>query len=325
METQIGIILSIFSATATALWTAWTWIEQHEEEMEQKRNQIAALYVNPFLLSAEELRGRLYGILNGQQLEFFKKEYPEKLELGSPEALELLYVMVKYFGWYSYICRYGPYTRDKKAIELIIKIVITFANDQDFEGDAFYFSLSEQISLGQTFVKSFGRADLTYPQLKAVSLYKFAEEIRDDIEKDRPLYQNLIKTIEAIDRADSIEELEGRDRLIVIHNQLIDLLNYIEGEEGFSISPIDRNKIQFKGSTSDDIEIIHSIPGRVRLRINCLREDESYAEKLRQRLESLADVQAVSINSSAASVVINYTPAISEAIFQQRIFQAIGS
>lgn len=324
MEATFGIVLSVLSATATAIWTVWTWSEQQDKERTQTRDQIAALYINPFLFAAHELQSRLYALLNQKELEFFKKEYPEAYEVGSPEALELLYVLVKYFGWYSYIYRYGPYTRDKKAIELIVNVIATFANHQDFAGDAFYFSFSEQRSLGQTFVKVFGQTESIYPELETVPLYKFAEEIRDDINKDRPLYQNVIKTIQVIDRAERVEELEGRERLIVAHNCLIDLLNYLEAEEGFCVSLRVRQKIQSAGTVPEDTEIIHATAGRLRLRIPRLRQDISYAEQLCQCLQSLAGVQEVRLNTDAASVVISYAPTLSEATFQQRLFAVIA-
>jgi hypothetical protein len=138
------------------------------------------------------------------------------------------------------------------------------------------------------------------------------------------LYQNVRKTIQSIDQANHIDELEGRERLIAIHNQLLALLNYLEDKEGFSVSSSIRKKVQFRGSAFKEAEIVHSMAGRVRLRIPRLRQERSYAERLRQRLESLADVQTVRINLDASSVAISYTPTISEAAFKQRIFEAVG-
>ena len=62
----------------------------------------------------------------------------------------------------------------------------------------------------------------------------------------------------------------------------------------------------------------------MRLRIPRLRQDLSYAERLRQCLQSLAGVQEIQINPDAASVAISYAPTLSEATFQQRLFQAIA-
>jgi len=45
-------ILSIFSAAVAAVWTAWTWREEHKDVRRLQRDQAAALYVNPLLMVA---------------------------------------------------------------------------------------------------------------------------------------------------------------------------------------------------------------------------------------------------------------------------------
>ncbi len=324
----IGIVLSILSGTATALWTVWTWSEQHEAEKEQQRDETAALYVNPFLMACEELQSRLYSILDENELEFFKQETPEVCDLGSPEAIELLYVIVVYFGWASYVYRYGPYTNDRKAIELNRKVSSTFSNFRDFSREAFYFSFSEQRSLGQTFVRPLGRVDSIHPEFETDSLYKFAEELRNDINRLSPLYQNIRKTIDAIERTDRVEELEGRERLAAVQNHLVELLGYIEGEEGISVANRLRKKASLGGNSvsqsNAEPEFMHHIEGRVRLRIPRLRQDELYAEHLRSRIRLLAGVQAVDINPAASSMAVNYSPVIPKAEFKQRILEVVG-
>ncbi|MBV9386588.1 MAG: hypothetical protein JOZ78_09195 [Chroococcidiopsidaceae cyanobacterium CP_BM_ER_R8_30] len=323
----IGIILSILSATATAGWTVWTWNEQQSAEKERQRDQVEALYVNPFLIACEVLQKRLYGIINENELEFFKQECPEVYDLGSPEAIELLYVIVIYFGWAKAVYRYGPYISDRQAIELNQKISNTFSNFRDFSSQAFYFSSSEQRSLGLAFVRSVRRVDSIHPEFKTVSLYKFAEELSNDINRCSPLYQNICKTINAIDCANHINELEGRERLVAVQNYLVDLLNYIESKEGFSVSSQVRQKASLGGSISQsntDLEFVHDIDGRVRLRIPQLCQDKSYAEYLLSRLQSLTGVQAIKINSAAASITINYSLAIPKTEFKQKIIEMIG-
>lgn len=324
----IGIVLSILSATATAVWTVWTWGEQQSVEKEQQRDQVAALYVNPFLMAGEDLQRRLYGIIDQNELEFFKQESPEVYDLGSPEAIELLYVIVIYFGWAKAVYRYGPYTNDRQAIELNRKISDIFSNNKDFSSQAFYFSLSEQRSLGQTFVRSWGRVDSIHPEFETDSLYKFAEELVNDINRCSPLYQNIRKTIKAIDCANHVDELEGRERLVAVQNHLVELLSYLENQEGFSVSNQLRQKASLKSSSisqsNTELEFVHEIKGRVRLRIPQLRQDESYAEHLCSRLQSLAGVQAIQINLAAASITVNYSLAIPKAEFKQRIIEMIG-
>ncbi|MBV9387912.1 MAG: hypothetical protein JOZ78_15925 [Chroococcidiopsidaceae cyanobacterium CP_BM_ER_R8_30] len=324
----IGIVLSIFSATATAIWTVLTWNEQQSAAKEQQRDQVAALYVNPFLIACENLQRRLYDVLNENELEFFKQECQEVYDLGSPEAIELLYVIVIYFGWAKTVYRYGPYTNDRQAIELNRKISHIFSNISDFSSQAFYFSLSQQRSLGQTFVRTVGELNSIYPRFEATSLYKFAEELVKDINRCSPLYQNVRRTIKAIDCANHVEELEGRERLVAVQNYLVDLLSYLEKQEGFSVSNPLHQKASLIGSGISqfhtEMEVVHEIKGRVRLRIPQLRQDESYAEALRSRLQSLASVKTVKINSAAASITLNYSLAVPEAEFKQRVIEMIG-
>lgn len=322
----IGIVLSILSATATAVWTVWTWSAQQSAEKEQQRDQVAALYINPFLLACEVLQWRLYAIVNGKELKFFKQECPEVYDLGSPEAIELLYMIVMYFGWVNAVYRYGPYTNDPQAIHLGSKISNIFSNNRDFSSEAFYFSFPEQSSLGQNFVRSLGQGDSIHPIFEADSLYKFAEELANDMNQCSPLYQNVRKTINAIDSANNIDELEGRERLVAVQNHLVDLLNYLEKQEGFSVSSHVRQRASLKGSISQsntELEFVHETNGRVRLRIPQLRQDQLYAEQLLSRLQSLTGVQAIQINSAAASITVNYSLAIPRAEFKQKILDKI--
>ena len=55
-------LLSIFSAAVAAVWTAWTWREQHKELRTLHRDQAAALYVNPFLLAGHQMERHQKGI-----------------------------------------------------------------------------------------------------------------------------------------------------------------------------------------------------------------------------------------------------------------------
>ena len=92
-------ILTILSALAAAVWTVWTWSEEQQKERQSKRDQEAALYVNSFLSALEELQSQLYGILEEDELAFYKQEYPDQYELGSPAAIKILFRLSRYFGW----------------------------------------------------------------------------------------------------------------------------------------------------------------------------------------------------------------------------------
>lgn len=52
--------------------------------------------------------------------------------------------------------------------------------------------------------------------------------------------------------------------------------------------------------------IVHSVPGRIRIKVPKLAEDQDFAKRLHQLLNEDDYVTNVRINSSAASVIINY-------------------
>ena len=79
--------------------------------------------------------------------------------------------------------------------------------------------------------------------------------------------------MESIDRAIRGEPLEGHERLAVLQNLLLDLLSYVEKQEGFRISFGERGRATIEGSHADiisldnqEIRILHQMPGRIRLR-----------------------------------------------------------
>jgi hypothetical protein len=72
------LILSILSAVTAAVWSVWTWREEQETARQLKRDQESALFVNSFIQAMEELQVRLYGILERDDLAFFKKDYPNQ-------------------------------------------------------------------------------------------------------------------------------------------------------------------------------------------------------------------------------------------------------
>ncbi|WP_434221882.1 HMA2 domain-containing protein [Limnospira platensis CENA597] len=60
---------------------------------------------------------------------------------------------------------------------------------------------------------------------------------------------------------------------------------------------------------TEDYTIVHSIPGRLRLRIPRLMTDVLYAKRLEKLLSDEQRVKSVRINRTAASLIIQYDPA----------------
>ena len=73
-----------------------------------------------------------------------------------------------------------------------------------------------------------------------------------------------------------------------------------------------------------DIEIIHSLPGRVRLRLPQIKDNPNYASKVEYLLQSMSEVTGVRLKPQAASVVVFYQPgAMSDVEMRSRLLQSI--
>ncbi|MGA2936181.1 MAG: HMA2 domain-containing protein [Syntrophobacteraceae bacterium] len=327
------LFFSVVSAVAASVWSVWTWREEQQKERQLKRDQESALFVNSLILAAEELQMRLYSMLEENELAFYRKEYPEEYEFGSPYAIEILYRFSQYFGWAQCNYRYGPYTNDPRVIELVRMIGETFENRSKFSGDAFRFTIDERVSLGGAVVRRTGDLTSLIPTFESITLFQFQEELSDKSSKHTPLYQSrpVRSTLAAIDRADRPEVLEGFERLAVLQNLLVDLLTYLEGMEGFRVSIGARRRARLGGSSAQVLlavstvaTVLHQTPGRIRMGIPRLRWDETYANRLQSLLESVDNVRSIRISVSAASVVINFSPEIPEMEFARKLGKTIA-
>jgi len=325
------LILSVLSALAAAVWSVWTWSEEQQKERQVKRDQEAALYVNSFLSAMEELQSRLYGILEGGELAYYRKEYPDQYESGSPAAIEILYRLSQYYGWAFRTFRYGPYTHDSRLIELTREIGKAWES-REYPGDAFRFSFDERASLGQAVVRHVGEVSPVLPVFESLPFYQFAKEISDETHKHAPLYQSkaVRSTLAAIDRADKVEDLEGYERLAVLQNLLVDLLGYIETKEGFSVSIGERRKARIAGGdvrvSSEQpamARVLHQSRGRIRLGIPRLKSDAEYVKGLQSLLQSVKNVVGVRVNTTTASVVISFNPAVADDEFARTVVNTI--
>lgn len=323
-----ALLVSVLSALAAAVWSVWTWREEQEKERQLRRDQEAALFVNSFIQATEELQSRLYGILQGDDLVFYKKEYPEQYGFGSPFAIEILYRLSKFFGWTYRIFRYGSYTNDPTVIELIRRIGEALESHTQFPGNAFRFTYEERVALGDAVVRRTGDIIGTIPVFESITVFQFFEMMSDESSKYAYLFQtwSVRRTLAAINESDQAVELEGVERLAVLQNYLVDLLTYLEDMEGFSVSPGKRRKVRLRGIVAEalpllasDATVVHQTPGRIRLRVPRLRTDEMYAPLLESLLDSMDNITSIRISVSAASVVIGFTPEIPGMEFAKRI------
>jgi hypothetical protein len=312
---EISILVSILSAVATAVWTVWTWGEQQNIDREQKRERLAASYINPFLLATEALQYRIHDLLHEESA--LRKSNLVRADNGfaSPLTLETLYRFALYFGWENYLFRYSPYNNDPRSIELSRKVVASLIDIENFPDLAFQFTLGEQLSLGQLVVKPVHSFDGEFlSSVQAIDLYRFEEKLRASKEHHSPLFQSpgVRSAIEALEKFSAGDALDGRERLEAILVALVELLEYLEKEEGFSVAVQNRlslpiSRLQHSAGSEKVIEVVHQTAGRIRLRVPRTRFDEKYADRLCDRVLSLAGVTEASVNRPSASLTVHYT------------------
>ncbi len=346
--TLITLSLTVLSTVGTAIWTIWTWREHHDEELKHEQEKlnhekdvIAAEYINPFLFSAAVLRTHLYKILHEDGLRSDQSANSESHEIASPSAFETLYLFSAYFFWEYCFLRYGPYVKDSKALTLFTGVSRILSSSL-YPGSAFRFSHSEQLSLGLFNVHTLQPdGGMLSPQLEAnlanlrnLSLYEFIEKITQEMEKPSPIAQSqaIQTTLKAMEKVERAENLEGYERLLDVEKQLIDVIGYFKAEQNFS------SNIQLRQDSSSEIdnviwmmsathkpEIVHRVPGRIRLRIPRLHNNEFYAERLQAAIASLPRIGSVKLNLASSSVVITCDPELSMVDVEREVLSAIAA
>jgi Heavy metal associated domain 2 len=339
---QPELLLVIVSTIGTAIWTVLTWAEQEEKERRSEEDQIDTLYVNPFLLAAEELQMLLYNLLAEKEIEWLRTgvshEGDNPNSISDHETLEIIYQFVKFFGWSICFYRFGSYSQDKDAILMARKICLMFADRETFGDDPFRFSLAKQHALGRQFVKRISSTSAEQmTEFYAATLYEFDEKVMQSKQESGPLYQDLSLLINIISNTTSSKKLPGRARLSAIQSELVNLITYIESKEKFTLTNEIRKKTKLLGNkiiiteapivsaksdwipaffnftpianqneTIEKAQVIHNIPGRVRLKVPWLNYDQNYANELISWIEKLPEIKSVQANRQASSLTIQY-------------------
>jgi hypothetical protein len=215
------------------LWAIWTWSQERERERLTERARLAALYVNPFLSACEDLQSRIYHILELGGLGRLRKRYPD-----GEYAEEILYLIVRYFGWAAAVARYSPYSQDPVVTRLAEAVRDAFATtDAEFPVGPFNFFHPEQKALGKVVMSRMeGQHGV---ELDTISSYEFKERLASP-----PLSQSqsVQQSLDALRNAEDAEHLAGRNRLEKAQHYLVDLLNYLEDREGYSLFVGERKK-----------------------------------------------------------------------------------
>ena len=191
------------------------------------------LYTNPFVLATEALQSRLYNILERNGLYPLRTKQPD----GS-YAEDTLYLIARYFGWESCLERHGSYADNPEFRKLVEKVRTNFTTDRYGQG-VFCIFRPQQEELGQLIMKRV--PDVPEAEYETLSVSQFKEHL-----KSPPFNEAnyLVDTLSALKVARNAEELKGRARLIDVQNCLVDLLEFIEGREAFTVFEGKRKKAQ---------------------------------------------------------------------------------
>jgi 3',5'-cyclic AMP phosphodiesterase CpdA len=186
-------------------------------------------FVRPFIEAAEDLQSRLYNVLKRGGLGALRRESPSGEYAG-----DMVWRVAKYFGW-ELLLRKGFYGTDERVITLTETIRDAFATDK-YKTSVFEVFRSKQKAIGQRVVKRLTGDPKEY---EAMSLYDFQEDLMSPPLSEERWVQ---ETLAALKGAHSIVDLEGRERLIAVQDALVDLLEYLEGREGYTVFPGKRKK-----------------------------------------------------------------------------------
>jgi hypothetical protein len=172
------------------------------------------------------------------------------------------------------------------------------------------------------------------PSLRNLTLYEFIEKMTQELQKPSAMAQShaIQKTLEALEKAERIEELEGYERLIAVEKPLIDVIEYCKADQG--LSPNHQAQPRTHGAMDNvvwlkpainDPQVVHRCSGRLRLNVPRLRKNWFYAERLQAAIEALPRVGTVKLNLASSSVVITCDPELSIRAVEREVLTAIAT
>ena len=218
---------------AMGLWAIWTWSQEQDRERLAERARLTALYINPFLSACEDLQSRIYHLLELGGLQTLRKRYPD-----GDYAEEILYLIVRYFGWAAAVARYSPYSQDPELIRLVEVVRDAFATTgPGFPVGPFNFFHPEQKALGKLVMSRMeGEHGI---ELDTIPSYEFKARLAGPPLSDS---RSVQQTLEALRNVRDVRALPGRKRLESAQRHLVDLLRYLEQREGYTLFVGERRK-----------------------------------------------------------------------------------
>ncbi|MGH9123106.1 MAG: hypothetical protein ACRDZ8_00020, partial [Acidimicrobiales bacterium] len=136
------------------------------------------------------------------------------------------------------------YSEDADVIRLTAAIRDDFATAQSFPEGPFCFFRTEQRALGEMVIKQV--ASETGPSDETISLF----DLRTALASPPLSASRAIEiTLKALTDATSGDNLEGRERLSKVQNDLVDLVDLLETRLGVTLVPYTRGKLPVSPDT----------------------------------------------------------------------------
>ena len=243
MELDWLQLIVLVPAVLAAIWAVVTFTLEWRRKQGDERKRRSTLYINPFLLACEELQSRFWNMLSdGDEQRSWHQDTGD-----TSQAEETLYLIAQYFGWERHIFRYGPYAQDGEVFQRTEAIRAAFATNRAGipEGRRrgrvpFCFYRYQQKALAQIILHiNQGPAGWQAETIPYVAFMKRRDQLAD-------LLPPVQTTLEALRSGDFPVDLDPlvRGRLAEVQNHLVELLDYLERKEQFTLFAGQRQKRQ---------------------------------------------------------------------------------
>ncbi|MGH3662997.1 MAG: hypothetical protein ACRDTQ_14200 [Micromonosporaceae bacterium] len=230
-------IVSVASAVVTvALGALFEWRRRHSDREQARRDRVSR-YRDPLLQAAAALQGRLetaVAHLDRKQVTQVAPDTPRQEEYNRYESL---YRFAVYQGWVHILFReagfldLGSRRRNRRLVQLLARVSGTIAGHDDY-GKTGVLQGGEQRLIGELMLAP---VDSDRSRLGCLGYLEFLTKLKTDPEYERR-FAPVLEFIDGLAQGDA----NARRRLTVIHNALVDLINFLDPHGVWVVYPRDR-------------------------------------------------------------------------------------
>jgi hypothetical protein len=199
----------------------WPDIPPAAQQVEDEQSLQLVKFRDPLLRAIFDLQSRIYNIVQG----FFLKIYYHKSDEDREYAVHsTLFNVGEYLGWVEIMRRDGQFldlgdvSSNRGIEELLRKVAKTFARD-DLD-NAFRIFHVEQRAIGEVMIVQ--DAAGTSAQPRCIGYAEFVERMDD------PAFRRWFARLSADVERIATEHKQHEERLIMLHNVLIDLIAFLD-------------------------------------------------------------------------------------------------